>query len=106
MRTACRSVLAHDSTDKAGRVSGDALGTVECTVGAIVAARGGVFTAQLVNLTVLDSEGLPMREANVPLLQGNDKREPGQRCAEWMPYQKGQAAKTEALEQSLGPRAQ
>ena len=65
-----------------------------------------VFTAQLVNLTVLDSEGLPMREANVPLLQGNDKREPGQRCAEWMPYQKGQAAKTEALEQSLGPRAQ
>ena len=29
-------------------MSGDALGTVECTVGAIVAARGGVFTAQLV----------------------------------------------------------
>ena len=40
-------MLDHDSTDKAGRVSGDALGTVECTVGAIVAARGGVFTAQL-----------------------------------------------------------
>lgn len=57
---------------------------------------------RMVNLTVFDSNGVPHGRTSVRLLQGDEPHTPpnGYYC-EWMPYQKGQAAKTEALEQKL-----
>jgi hypothetical protein len=53
-----------------------------------------------VNLGVLDSLGVHFSKQNVVLIQDGDERPDG--CfAEWMPYQKGQAAKTEQLEDKL-----
>jgi hypothetical protein len=43
-----RSVVDCDKVGKDGVPQGDALGTVDTTVGAVVAARGGRFTAPLV----------------------------------------------------------
>jgi hypothetical protein len=53
----------------------------------------------MVNLVVFDEQGNPRSETSVILKQdeGNIPR----RHAEWMPYQQGQAAKTEALEKKL-----
>ena len=59
-----------------------------------------VHDSRLVNLTVFDSVGFPCRALMVQLLQDDDKPA-GNQWAEWMPYQKGQAAKTEQLEQKL-----
>lgn len=88
---------------------------IEPTVGRVVwfysAPRGPqplaaivtyVWTARMVNLVVFDANGVSRSETSVYLLQ-DDQRPTGQsRWCEWMPYQKGQAAKTEALEQKLG----
>jgi len=60
-----------------------------------------VFDPTLVNLTVFDSSGYSFAQGNVTLLAADQAREPGRRCAEWMPYQKGQAAKTEQLEKKI-----
>lgn len=63
-----------------------------------------------VNLVVFDAEGIPNGFPNVTLLQdeeGKDapaldnKGNPLTSFAMWMPYQKGQASKTEALESQL-----
>lgn len=54
-----------------------------------------------VNLAVFDHDGIPQSRTSVPLWQGEDARPAWMHC-EWMPYQKGQAAKTEQLEQQLG----
>lgn len=51
-----------------------------------------------VNLVVFDAEGNSHREKNVLLLQDTGPNGTGMSYCEWMPYQKGQAAKTEALE--------
>jgi len=63
-----------------------------------------VWHDRLVNLTVFDSNGMSQGRTSVKLLQDDDARpELGGFC-EWMPYQKGQAAKTEAIEKELkGP---
>jgi hypothetical protein len=53
-----------------------------------------------VNLSVSDHAGQHWAYENVLLWQGDGER-PGGRFCEWMPYQKGQAAKTEALEQQI-----
>lgn len=50
-----------------------------------------------VNLVVFDTSGVPSGELHVRLLQGEEAPSGVPYC-EWMPYQKGQAAKTEALE--------
>jgi len=50
-----------------------------------------------VNLQVLDSRGCARSQVRVTLIQDGDEK-PTHTFAEWMPYQKGQAAKTEALE--------
>jgi hypothetical protein len=61
----------------------------------------------LVNLCVFDAEGSPLGFQNVQLLQDDaeptlDKEgKPTGSFAMWMPYQKGQASKTEALESQL-----
>lgn len=57
-----------------------------------------VWSNAIVNLTVFDASGTPHPRTSVKLWQG-DGIPPGTYC-EWMPYQKGQAAKTEAAEKS------
>lgn len=57
----------------------------------------------MVNLVVSDHVGHPWQVASVPLLAG--QYDPVQDanvhfCCEWMPYQKGQAAKAESLEKA------
>lgn len=65
----------------------------------LAATVAHVWNDRQVNLTVSDSNGNVFARQRVTLLQDNDV--PGDGAyAEWMPYQKGQAAKTEALEQA------
>ena len=47
------------------------------------------------NLGVLNDYGVSQAEQNITLVQGDDK--PGYGQAEWIPYQKSQAAKTESV---------
>jgi hypothetical protein len=54
----------------------------------------------MVNLTVFDYFGVPRGHENVVMWQGEGDPPTREYC-EWMPYQKGQAAKTEALEDRL-----
>lgn len=60
-----------------------------------------VHSDTMVNLAVFDANGVPFAETSVTLVQDNQPVPAGRYC-EWMPYQKGQAAKTEALEKKLG----
>lgn len=57
-----------------------------------------VWNDRMVNLLVTDHSGAPYAKTSVPLLQDDDPRPETGFFAEWMPYQKGQAAKTEAAE--------
>jgi len=59
-----------------------------------------VWNERLINLTVFDSDGVPHPFTSVQLLQDDDAPTRDS-WAEWMPYQKGQAAKTEQLEQQV-----
>jgi hypothetical protein len=55
-----------------------------------------------VNLVVYDHRGTQFARPSVHLAQdGGPARLQGEAYCEWMPYQKGQAAKAEALEQEL-----
>lgn len=60
-----------------------------------------VWSERLVNLLVIDSNGGTHARTSVTLLQDDETAAVGQSYAEWMPYQKGQAAKTEAAEAAL-----
>lgn len=59
-----------------------------------------VHSDACVNLCVLDHNGVPKSRTSVPLYHGEGDRPAWMHC-EWMPYQKGQAAKTEQLEQQM-----
>lgn len=62
-----------------------------------------VWGDTLVNIAGFDSNGLPFARTSVILVQ-DDSPVPltgGAPWCEWMPYQKGQAAKTEALEAAM-----
>ena len=72
-------------------------GSNERTYAAIVCH---VWSDTCVNLAVFDSNGSVSSKTSVLLFQGESER-PSSSYAEWMPYQKGQAAKTEALESQL-----
>lgn len=61
-----------------------------------------VWHAHMVNLTVSDHNGQAQSRTSVRLLQDGEKPMPGTAYCEWMPFQKGQAAKTEALERQVG----
>lgn len=63
-----------------------------------------VHSPNLVNLAVFDADGRSHSRTSVPLHQGSDERPQGFYC-EWMPYQKGQAAKTEALQAAVDKAA-
>jgi len=51
-----------------------------------------------INVGGFDGNGTPFAACSVPLLQDEDPIPANGYFAQWMPYQKGQAAKTEALE--------
>ena len=58
-----------------------------------------VISDTVVNLAVFDANGVASNQTLVLLWDsGSDIQRPVQRYCEWMPYQQGQAAKTEALE--------
>lgn len=60
-----------------------------------------VHNDRLVNLGVLDKNGVLHPRTSVPLLQDDDAAQAGTAHAKWMDYQRGQAAKTEALERQI-----
>lgn len=61
-----------------------------------------VWSDVLVNLAVFDCNGNSVPHTSIVLEQDEVPAPPGQSYCTWMPYQKGQAAKTEALEAKLG----
>lgn len=85
---------------------------IQPTVGRVVLVHRGmssqpeaafvcfVHSDRMINVGGFDKNGVPFASCSVQLLQDDDKPL-GALYAEWMPYQKGQAAKTEALEQKL-----
>lgn len=61
-----------------------------------------VHSDRMVNLVVFDQNGMGKSKTSVTLVQNGDAPPTGGGSyAEWMPYQKGQAAKTEAAEMAL-----
>lgn len=57
-----------------------------------------VWNDRMVNVAGFDANGDPFKVTSCTFLQEGDQAIPGGQCyVEWMPYQKGQAAKTEAL---------
>jgi hypothetical protein len=51
-----------------------------------------------VNLTVFGADGVTHARSNVPLVQEGEVPPEGQSYCEWMPYQTGQAKRTEEVE--------
>lgn len=72
----------------------------EAPFAAIIAYVHDGDYAGKVNLAWFDRLGKAESAADIRLWQGGDDPAPGlsEPYCEWMPYQKGQAAKTEALE--------
>lgn len=60
-----------------------------------------VWNPRMVNLTAFDAAGVPFSATSVTLLQDGDEPHLYGHYAQWMPYQKGQAAKTESVESRL-----
>lgn len=60
-----------------------------------------VHDERCVNLAWFDQMGLSREACSVPLLQDDDAKPEQGYFASWMPYQRGQAAKTEALEKQI-----
>jgi hypothetical protein len=56
-----------------------------------------VWSDHMINIAFWDSHGMPYSATSVPLIQDDEPKPDGFYC-EWMPYQKGQAAKYEQLE--------
>ncbi len=65
---------------------------------ALVAA---VHSDRYINLSVIDAYGNHHSRQSVFLAQPEDEATPASGFAQWMPYQLGQAAKAEQLEQQL-----
>lgn len=64
-----------------------------------------VHSDAMVNLAVFDADGHIRSCTSVPLVQDDNEAPAGLYC-EWMPYQKGQAAKADALDLTAAARAQ
>lgn len=63
-----------------------------------------VWSDTCVNLAVFDSNGVSQGRTSVTLEHGAPSLNASRYC-EWMPFQKGQAAKTEALETAAAAKA-
>jgi len=87
---------------------------IKPTVGRIVWYRGSALQSEpwpaiinmtdgdsWVSLTVFPPHALPFPSSLVELVQEDRPRPSNQEYCEWMPYQKGQAKKTESLEEAL-----
>lgn len=61
----------------------------------------GVWSDTCVNLCVFDTNGIPHQKTSVLLVQDNMDVPADTGYADWMPYQKGQAAKTEEFESKM-----
>lgn len=70
--------------------------------GPLAAHVSQVHSDSCVNLMVITESGSPEPHCSVTLLQEDVDAKPEHDYCTWMPYQKGQAAKTEALEKKLG----
>lgn len=57
-----------------------------------------VWSPRIINVGYFDHDGNVHSLRSVTLLQDEDAKPDGQAFACWMPYQKGQAAKTEAAQ--------
>lgn len=68
--------------------------------GPLAAHVAHVHSDSMVNLMVIDEVGVAHGATSVHLRQDGDEAPQSNYC-EWMPYQKGQAAKTEALEKQI-----
>ena len=68
--------------------------------GPLAALIAYVHSDSMVNLAVFDGNGDAQSRTSVTLIQEGEDRPVGLFC-EWMPFQKGQAAKTEAVETKL-----
>ena len=62
-----------------------------------------VWSDRCINAAGFNEGGTPVSFSSLTLLQDDDTPPPSGPYAEWMPYQKGQAAKTEALEAAAAP---
>lgn len=72
----------------------------------LAALVAGVVDDNTVNLTVFACNGSgPFAKPNVPLIQDDTPAPADGGFAEWMPFQKGQAAKTEQLEKQVSQGA-
>jgi hypothetical protein len=60
-----------------------------------------VWGDRMINVGGFDKNGAPFAATSMQLLQDDDVPQNFNYFAEWMPYQKGQAAKTEALEAQI-----
>lgn len=74
-----------------------------CTGEPLAAIVTKAWSDTCVNLAVFDYGGNAHSRTSVTLIQEGDQVPPTSYC-EWMPYQKGQAAKTDALEQRLSDK--
>lgn len=80
--------------DKIARIGDEPLAAIVC----------GVWSDTCVNLVVFDANGCTRKDGGMytsVLLWQEGAPRPEHSFAEWMPYQKGQATKTEALEAAL-----
>lgn len=59
-----------------------------------------VWNDRCINIVWFNANGSPSAQTSVTLMQEGDLR-PMHPHAEWMPYQKGQAAATEALQKQI-----
>jgi hypothetical protein len=63
-----------------------------------------VHSDTLVNVVAFDANGKSFPFTSIELKQAEDQKTYGNFWCEWMPYQKGQAAKAEALEKELAAK--
>lgn len=94
--TVGRVVLFHPSSNESDSTFAPA------EICAAVIAR--VFSDEMVNLAVFDADGKSHSFTSVPLVQGDAQPPEGGRWCEWMPFQKGQAARTDQVSSQLESR--
>lgn len=67
----------------------------------LAATIAHVWNDRCINIAYLDTNGVWRGKTSVLLVHENDEARPGAGYCVWMPYQKGQAAKTDSLERKL-----